>query len=139
MFFFLLFRYHTFIAFIIGNLQFRTSFRRTPLRLFLSVLHSWSNLIDWIRISLVCLVSLIGFSYILFIQCMDWKHFSEHVMWFISQPEPHLIKKTREALLRHLTSVLGNDDLAAHFMLLHLLSQVCRSQMNIPLSHFMPM
>ena len=30
----------------------------------------------------------------------------------------------REALLRHLTAVLGNDALAAQFTLLHLLSRV---------------
>ncbi|KAH7537667.1 hypothetical protein FEM48_Zijuj03G0117200 [Ziziphus jujuba var. spinosa] len=40
------------------------------------------------------------------------------------EPKPHLVKGIRETLLRHLTIVLGNDDLAAHFMLLHLLSRV---------------
>lgn len=40
-------------------------------------------------------------------------------------PEPsHLVKEIRKSLLGHLTSVLGNDGLAAHFMLLHLLSKV---------------
>ncbi|XP_022743028.1 mini-chromosome maintenance complex-binding protein isoform X2 [Durio zibethinus] len=38
--------------------------------------------------------------------------------------EPHLVKGIREALFRHLTTVLGNDEVAAHFMLLHLLSKV---------------
>ncbi|XP_027338865.1 mini-chromosome maintenance complex-binding protein isoform X2 [Abrus precatorius] len=42
----------------------------------------------------------------------------------IVEPKPDLVKGIREALLRHLTAVLGNDDLAAHFMLLHLLSKV---------------
>ncbi|KAK4277729.1 hypothetical protein QN277_015681 [Acacia crassicarpa] len=42
----------------------------------------------------------------------------------IMEPKSHLIKEIREALLRHLTSVLGNDAVAAHFMLLHLLSRV---------------
>ncbi|XP_057979402.1 mini-chromosome maintenance complex-binding protein isoform X2 [Malania oleifera] len=40
------------------------------------------------------------------------------------EPKPHLVKELREALLVHLTAVLGNDGLAAHFMLLHLLSRV---------------
>lgn len=35
-----------------------------------------------------------------------------------------MIKEIRNALLRYLASVLGNDGLAAHFMLLHLLSRV---------------
>ncbi|KAE9604108.1 hypothetical protein Lal_00001869 [Lupinus albus] len=42
----------------------------------------------------------------------------------IIQPTPDLIKGIREALIRHLTAVLGNDGVAAHFMLLHLLSKV---------------
>ncbi|KAL5569627.1 hypothetical protein UlMin_026202 [Ulmus minor] len=42
----------------------------------------------------------------------------------IMEPKPHFVKEIREALLKHLTNVLGNDDLAAHFMLLHLLSRV---------------
>ncbi|KAK6932926.1 Mini-chromosome maintenance complex-binding protein [Dillenia turbinata] len=40
------------------------------------------------------------------------------------QPKSLTIKETREAILRHLTALLGNDDVAAHFMLLHLLSRV---------------
>nr|GMC94318.1 mini-chromosome maintenance complex-binding protein [Ipomoea batatas]GMC96630.1 mini-chromosome maintenance complex-binding protein [Ipomoea batatas] len=36
----------------------------------------------------------------------------------------HVVKGIRETLLGHLTSVLGNDRVAAEFMLLHLLSQV---------------
>ncbi|XWS74486.1 hypothetical protein CRYUN_Cryun01aG0002200 [Craigia yunnanensis] len=39
-------------------------------------------------------------------------------------PMPHFVKEIREALFRHLTAVLGNDEVAAHFMLLHLLSKV---------------
>ncbi|KAJ1384726.1 Mini-chromosome maintenance complex-binding protein [Sesbania bispinosa] len=42
----------------------------------------------------------------------------------IVEPKPDLVKSIREALLRHLSAVLGNDDVAAHFMLLHLLSKV---------------
>ena len=40
------------------------------------------------------------------------------------EPNPHLVKEIREALFRHLSALLGNDGLAAHFMLLHLLSKV---------------
>lgn len=40
------------------------------------------------------------------------------------EPKPHLVKGIRESLLRHLTVVLGDDELAARFMLLHLLSKV---------------
>lgn len=48
---------------------------------------------------------------------------------FLSSPstlevEPHMVKGVREALVGHLTAVLGNDQLAAQFMLLHLLSRV---------------
>ncbi|KAL1337427.1 hypothetical protein HN51_032095 [Arachis hypogaea] len=42
----------------------------------------------------------------------------------IIEPKLDMVKGIREALLRHLTAVLGNDDVAAHFMLLHLLSKV---------------
>ncbi|GAU24472.1 hypothetical protein TSUD_319490 [Trifolium subterraneum] len=42
----------------------------------------------------------------------------------VIEPKPDLVKGIREALLRHLSAVLGNDDVAAHFMLLHLLSKV---------------
>lgn len=45
-------------------------------------------------------------------------------MPLILQPKPHLVKDLREALLRHLTTILGNDAVAANFMLLHLLSRV---------------
>ncbi|XP_018821915.1 mini-chromosome maintenance complex-binding protein isoform X1 [Juglans regia] len=40
------------------------------------------------------------------------------------EPKPHFVREMREVLLRHLTVVLGNDGIAAHFMLLHLLSRV---------------
>ncbi|KAM7494732.1 hypothetical protein LguiB_029341 [Lonicera macranthoides] len=40
------------------------------------------------------------------------------------EPNPNLMKGIRGALLGHLTAVLGNDGLGAHFMLLHLLSRV---------------
>ncbi|CAL5204217.1 unnamed protein product [Lathyrus oleraceus] len=42
----------------------------------------------------------------------------------IIEPKPDLVKGIRESLLKHLSAVLGNDDVAAHFMLLHLLSKV---------------
>ncbi|KAF8394837.1 hypothetical protein HHK36_018774 [Tetracentron sinense] len=38
--------------------------------------------------------------------------------------KPNLVRGMREALLGHLTAVLGNDEVAAHCMLLHLLSRV---------------
>nr|GEX08399.1 hypothetical protein [Tanacetum cinerariifolium] len=40
------------------------------------------------------------------------------------KPKPDLLRGIRESLLCHLTVVLGDDELAAHFMLLHLLSKV---------------
>ncbi|KAJ4970296.1 hypothetical protein NE237_003395 [Protea cynaroides] len=42
----------------------------------------------------------------------------------IIEPVPNIIRGIREALLGHLMSVLGNDGVAAHCMLLHLLSKV---------------
>ncbi|GLT88512.1 hypothetical protein SLE2022_065350 [Rubroshorea leprosula] len=42
----------------------------------------------------------------------------------ILEPKPHMVKEVRGSLLRHLTAVLGNDGIAAHFVLLHLLSRV---------------
>ncbi|KAK1570503.1 hypothetical protein Q3G72_002880 [Acer saccharum] len=40
------------------------------------------------------------------------------------EPKPHLVREIRESLLGHLTVILGNDGIAAQFMLLHLLSKV---------------
>ncbi|KAL5732986.1 hypothetical protein ACOSQ2_032678 [Xanthoceras sorbifolium] len=40
------------------------------------------------------------------------------------EPKPHLVREIRESLLGHLTGILGNDAIAAQFMLLHLLSKV---------------
>ncbi|KAI4372896.1 hypothetical protein MLD38_011077 [Melastoma candidum] len=40
------------------------------------------------------------------------------------EPKPQLIKEVRQSLLAHLTAILGNDTVAAHFVLLHLLSKV---------------
>jgi hypothetical protein len=42
------------------------------------------------------------------------------------QPLPSLLKGIRQSLLSHLTQLLGNDDLAAQCLMLHLLSRVCR-------------
>ncbi|KAI3815944.1 hypothetical protein L1987_15628 [Smallanthus sonchifolius] len=61
------------------------------------------------------------------LHCLVHKKLSLNDMVFSSpilEPKPHLIKGLRESLLHHLTIVLGNDELAAHFMLLHLLSKV---------------
>ncbi|KAM1708651.1 hypothetical protein ACFX2K_001593 [Malus domestica] len=41
-----------------------------------------------------------------------------------NEPKPNLVKENRESLLRHLTAVVGNDGIAANFMLLHLLSKI---------------
>ncbi|XP_050158536.1 mini-chromosome maintenance complex-binding protein-like isoform X4 [Malus sylvestris] len=40
------------------------------------------------------------------------------------EPKPNVVKEIRESFLRHLTAVLGNDGIAANFMLLHLMSMV---------------
>ncbi|XP_074287149.1 mini-chromosome maintenance complex-binding protein [Silene latifolia] len=42
----------------------------------------------------------------------------------MSEPNPSLFKSIRDSLLTHLTTVLGNDGVAAQFLLLHLLSRV---------------
>ncbi|XP_022939853.1 mini-chromosome maintenance complex-binding protein-like [Cucurbita moschata] len=42
----------------------------------------------------------------------------------VLEPTTHQIKEIRATLLNHLTVTLGNDGLAAHFLLLHLLSKV---------------
>lgn len=42
----------------------------------------------------------------------------------MTEPNPSVISGIREGLLRHLTAVLGNDGLAAQYLLLHLLSRV---------------
>ncbi|XP_023553593.1 mini-chromosome maintenance complex-binding protein-like [Cucurbita pepo subsp. pepo] len=42
----------------------------------------------------------------------------------VLEPTTHLIREIRTTLLNHLTIVLGNDGVAAHFLLLHLLSKV---------------
>ncbi|GKC37861.1 minichromosome maintenance complex-binding protein [Tanacetum coccineum] len=38
---------------------------------------------------------------------------------------PDLLRRIRKSMLRHVTVVLGDDELAANFMLLHLSSKVC--------------
>ncbi|CAN6685810.1 unnamed protein product [Malus baccata var. baccata] len=52
--------------------------------------------------------------------------FSEDVLVHLpsNMPKPNVVKEIRESLLRHLTAVLGNDGIAATFMLLHLMSTV---------------
>uniref|UniRef100_A0A7N0UFD7 Mini-chromosome maintenance complex-binding protein n=1 Tax=Kalanchoe fedtschenkoi TaxID=63787 RepID=A0A7N0UFD7_KALFE len=42
----------------------------------------------------------------------------------VMEPKSSLVRQIREDLLRHLTSILGNDGLTAHYLLLHLLSKV---------------
>ncbi|KAB2602981.1 mini-chromosome maintenance complex-binding protein-like [Pyrus ussuriensis x Pyrus communis] len=52
--------------------------------------------------------------------------FSEDVLVHLppNKPKPNVVKEIRESLLRHLTTVFGNDGIAATFMLLHLMSTV---------------
>ncbi|TQD81542.1 hypothetical protein C1H46_032904 [Malus baccata] len=47
------------------------------------------------------------------------------------EPKPNLVKEIRESLLRHLTAVVGNDGIAANFMLLHLLSKLGLALKNL--------
>lgn len=42
----------------------------------------------------------------------------------VMEPKPHLVQEIRAALLRHITTILGSDGVAAHFVLLHFLSRV---------------
>ncbi|CAL1371747.1 unnamed protein product [Linum trigynum] len=42
----------------------------------------------------------------------------------IIEQSKHAVMNTRESLLRHLTMLLGNDGVAANYMLLHLLSKI---------------
>ncbi|KAI7991290.1 Mini-chromosome maintenance complex-binding protein [Camellia lanceoleosa] len=54
----------------------------------------------------------------------------------IMEPKSNLVKEMRETFLGHLTAVLGNDGVAAHFMLLHLLSRLAEgSHMMIVETH----
>ncbi|XP_062193601.1 mini-chromosome maintenance complex-binding protein [Phragmites australis] len=61
------------------------------------------------------------------LHCLVWRKLSSHD--FISrppvvEPSPSLLKGIRQSLLSHFTQVLGNDELAAQFLLLHLLSRL---------------
>lgn len=49
----------------------------------------------------------------------DFLHSSSNL-----EPKSPIVKEIRETLLKHLSTVLGNDEIAAHFVLLHLLSRV---------------
>ncbi|CAM8916783.1 unnamed protein product [Rhodiola kirilowii] len=49
----------------------------------------------------------------------------------IMEPKPFMVRQIRESLLGHLTSILGNDGLTAHFLLLHLLSKVQARQDDV--------
>ncbi|KAF8662993.1 hypothetical protein HU200_055580 [Digitaria exilis] len=61
------------------------------------------------------------------LHCLVWRKLSPHD--FISrppvvEPSPSILKGIRQSLLSHLTMVLGNDELAAQCLLLHLLSRL---------------
>ncbi|KAH7841269.1 hypothetical protein Vadar_027775 [Vaccinium darrowii] len=61
------------------------------------------------------------------LHCLVHRKLAVHDVVSISpvvEPKPNQVKEVREALLGHLTAALGNDVLAAEFMLLHLLSKV---------------
>ncbi|CAL9123278.1 unnamed protein product [Musa textilis] len=48
----------------------------------------------------------------------------------VIEPLPNMIRKIRESLLLHLSAVLGNDEVAAQYLLLHLLSRI-RAQVDV--------
>lgn len=54
----------------------------------------------------------------------------------VMEPNPQFVRKIREGLLKHLTTVFGNDGVAAHFMLLHLLSKVHTRLDNMAVGKF---
>lgn len=61
------------------------------------------------------------------LHCLVHRKLSVTDMLFKSptmEPKLHLVKEIRESLLHYLKVVLGDDELAANFMLLHLLSKV---------------
>ncbi|XP_071710227.1 mini-chromosome maintenance complex-binding protein-like isoform X2 [Rutidosis leptorrhynchoides] len=47
------------------------------------------------------------------------------------EPKPHLVKGIRESILRHLTVVLGDDEIAAYYLLLHLLSKYADQSVTV--------
>ncbi|KAJ4842611.1 hypothetical protein Tsubulata_025127 [Turnera subulata] len=54
----------------------------------------------------------------------------------VTEPNPHLVKRIREDLLKHLTTIFGNDGVVAHFVLLHLLSKVHARLDNMAVGKF---
>ncbi|KAJ4849353.1 hypothetical protein Tsubulata_024296 [Turnera subulata] len=54
----------------------------------------------------------------------------------VIEPNHHFVKHIREALLKHLTTIFGNDGVVAHFVLLHLLSKVHARLDNMAVGKF---
>uniref|UniRef100_A0A1J3JNI2 Mini-chromosome maintenance complex-binding protein n=1 Tax=Noccaea caerulescens TaxID=107243 RepID=A0A1J3JNI2_NOCCA len=55
---------------------------------------------------------------------LETQHFL-HTSSLLTEPKsPQIFKEIRESLMKYLTSILGNDHIAAQFLLLHLLSKV---------------
>lgn len=71
---------------------------------------TWYTKLEWIN---------------LYVQASSFCFCSTVDLCWMLQLKPQLVKEVRETLLSHLTAVLGNDSLAAHLVLLHLLSRVC--------------
>lgn len=115
-------RCHGYIVLFIGSLQLMIFCTSPPVLRCLLCYWLYFNLSDW----------LIFIVYIRCIYCSSRKLGSLQILFWGSsimlvpslQQTPHLVKEARESLLRHLTDVLGNDGVAAHYMLLHLLSRV---------------
>uniref|UniRef100_A0ACD5TRH0 Uncharacterized protein n=1 Tax=Avena sativa TaxID=4498 RepID=A0ACD5TRH0_AVESA len=61
------------------------------------------------------------------LHCLVWRKLSSQDFLAkhpVVEPLPNLLKGIRQSLLSHLTQLLGNDDLAAQCLLLHLLSRL---------------
>lgn len=83
----------------------------------LSKWNNWEVLYSW------CLCSDF-WSLMFLLKCFCALRCVISVYCMVLQPKPHLLQEIRAALLRHLTTILGSDAVAAHFVLLHFLSRV---------------
>ncbi|XP_010517485.1 PREDICTED: mini-chromosome maintenance complex-binding protein-like [Camelina sativa] len=55
---------------------------------------------------------------------LETQHFLHGSSLFTETKSPQIFKEIRESLMKYLTGLLGNDHIAAQFLLLHLLSKV---------------
>ncbi|KFK42329.1 hypothetical protein AALP_AA2G242000 [Arabis alpina] len=55
---------------------------------------------------------------------LETQHFLRDSSLLVEPKSPQVFKEIRESLMKYLTGLLGNDHLAAQFLLLHLLSKV---------------